>query len=130
MKTMRLVLSVWRLRVLNSCAEHRNAAEVGHALFAADVAVLDQAAEHDDAAVFDEHVGVDRALVGDEAVGIARVSGERGALELDLELHQRAVSVDLRRDLENGADFLALHGGERDSRCRRRCCCRCWCTSR
>ena len=52
------------------------------------------------------------ALVGDEAVGIARVAGERRALELDLELHQRAAFVDLRRDLEDGADFLALHRRE------------------
>ena len=93
MKTMRLVLSVWRLRVLNNCAEHRDAAEVGHALLAADVAVLDQAAQHDDAAVFDEHVGADGALVGDEAVRVAGVAGERRALELDLELHQRASAL-------------------------------------
>ena len=40
------------------------------------------------------------------------VAGQRGALDLDLELHQRAAFIDLRRDLEDGAHFLALHGGE------------------
>ena len=47
------------------------------------------------------------------AARVAGGAGERGALDLDLELHQRAAFVDLRRDLEDGADFLALHGGER-----------------
>ena len=39
-------------------------------------------------------------------------AGKRRTLELDLELHQLAAVVHLRRDLEDGADFLALHGGE------------------
>ena len=97
---------------LEQLADERDAAEVGHALLAARRAVADQAAEHHDAAVLDEHVGVHGALVGDEAVRVARGAGELRALELDLELHQRAAFVDLRRDLEDGADFLALHGVE------------------
>ena len=52
------------------------------------------------------------ALVGDQAAGVARRAGELRALQLDLELHERAAFVDLRRDLEDRADFLALHGRE------------------
>ena len=52
------------------------------------------------------------ALVGDEAVRVAGGAGAARALLLDLELHAAAF-VDLRRDLEDRADFLALDGRER-----------------
>ena len=128
MKTIRLVLFFFALRVRNSLADQRDAAEEGHALLAAGLGVLDQAAEHDRAAVLDQHVGVDRALVGDQVDRAAAGAGEARALLLDLQ-HHRVALVDLRRDLQDRADFLALDGLERVDRCR--CCCRrCWCTGR
>ena len=75
--------------------------------------VRDQAAEHDDAAVLDQHVGVDRALVGDQVHGALRALREARALQLDLQHHRIAVvRADLRRHLEDRADFLALNGLE------------------
>ena len=58
----------------------------------------------------DQHAGRDGALVGDEIDGL-RARGERGGFLLDLEDHGGALA-DLRRDLEDDADFLALDGLE------------------
>jgi hypothetical protein len=45
--------------------------------------------------------------------GVTGAAGQCRALDIDLELHQLATLVQLRGDLEDGAHFLPLHGGER-----------------
>ena len=62
----------------------------------------------------------DRALVGDQ-VGRATCCELAATLEASCSILSSTASafVDLRRDLEDGADFLALDGLERIYRCRR-----------
>ena len=112
MKTIRLLLCLLRIAHPEQLADERDRAEDRHALLAAGELVRDQPAEHDDAAVLDQHVGGDRALVGDEVDRAGRVRRDVRGFLLDLE-DDGVAFADLRRDLEDVADFLALDRLER-----------------
>ena len=105
----------WRepLRDLNRLPMIGNGAESRHPILAFGHGVRHQAAEHDDAAVLDQHGGLDRALVGGNVGRIGQLRAGRGVFLLDLELH-RIAFVDVRRDLQNRAHFLALNRLETD----------------
>src|SRR6185503_3067356 len=97
---------------LEQLADQRNRAQDRHAVLAFAGGVGDQAAEHDYAAIVDEHGRRDCALVGDQVDRALRALRDAGVFLLDLE-HHRVAFVDLRRDLEDRADFLALNRLER-----------------
>ena len=93
---------------LEELANDRNRAEERHLLLLFTHLVGDQAAEHDDAAVLHQHLGGDGALVRDQVgrADLLRARREVRGLLRDLE-RDRVALVDLRRDLEDVADFLA-----------------------
>src|SRR5438874_8201333 len=108
-----VVLGRGRVARLEEQPEERDVPQVGHALLALDAVVLDEPAEHHDAAVLDQHRGGDRALVGDQVDRTGGLLTDARALDRDLEHERGALGGDGRRDLENGADLLALNGLER-----------------
>ena len=112
MNTIRLRFSFAPLRVLNSSPIIGIEPRIGTRFSLSRAVSRDQAAEHDHAAVVDQHRGRDRALVGDQVDRALRALRDAGVFLLDLE-HHRVAFVDLRRDLEDRADFLALDGLER-----------------
>ena len=73
--------------------------------------VLHQAAEHDDAAVLDQDGGADGALVGRDVDRAGELRAGRELFLLDLE-QDRVALADVRGDLEDRADLLALDGLE------------------
>ena len=107
MKTIRLVLSRLPLRVLKSSPISGMRPRKGTRVSPRDLAVADQAADHDGAAVLDQHrlVLIVRLLVI-RLPASPGCAGQLRALQLDLQRSLRIAAVDLRRDLEDGADFL------------------------
>ncbi len=68
--------------------------------------------KYEDAAVFDKHLRADRALVRHEIDGARRPLRSRRKIPCSI-LRTTASPVDLRRDLQDFADFLALNRLER-----------------
>ena len=113
MKTIRLFLVGCALRVLNSAPMSGMLPRIRHALLALDAVVLDQAAEHEMPPSSISTLVVMVRLLVTRSTALSRLRRDARALLRDLEHHRRAFRGDLRRDLQDGADFLALDGLER-----------------
>src|SRR6185312_8625096 len=96
---------------LEQIAEQRNRTQHRNAILALGDRIRHQSAQDDDAAVLDQHGGLDGTFVGRDVGRIGDLGAGGGVFLLDLELH-RIAFVDVRRDLEDGAHFLALNGLE------------------
>src|SRR6185503_16114037 len=93
-------------------AEAGDLPQAWHAPVRLEKLVVDEAAEHEHVAVVDEHRRGDRSRIRHEIGGPLDGRGQARGLLLDVEL-DAAAFVDLRRDLQVGADLLALDGLER-----------------
>ena len=102
----RLVFFFCLRRVLEQVAEDRDVAEQRHLGDVVDLALLDQAADHDALLVVDDDLRLELAL-GPRRAELGILAAEVLGLLLDLEA-DRVVARDVRRDVERQVQLLAL----------------------